>query len=258
MTTTTQPLPQQDDASKVQTGTGPAAEATASDRDRTRPPHPGQRIACGGDLTVDLQTADGVLILALVGAVGATSRLGLYSAINDAFASAPIRMVIDGSGITGCDQIGLATFVDAAERANDSGIPLSMGGLDTRHQRLLFQLWGVSITEDLSHPTRERALSAVAGQPTRSDPSRERLLENLHRLHRAVSASRVVEQATGVLMATVGVDAEAALELMQRHAKSHGVDLLSVASSVIAVVATASATAPNATDLDGLLSYGAG
>lgn len=212
-----------------------------------------RQIPCGGDLSVSLQSTEGVLILALNGAVASASRLGLYAVFNDAFAAEPSRMVIDGSGITGCDEFGLATFIDAGERAADSDIPFAMSGLDTRHRRMLRPSGGSSITENFFHPTLKQALAAVADQPARNEPSRQKLLENLHRLHRARSTTRIVEQATGVVMAYTGLDADAALELLHGYAKTHDVEPLTAASRVIAVVAGGPVGESKSIALDDLL-----
>jgi len=43
----------------------------------------------------------------------------------------------------------MATFVDAAERAATSGIPLALYGLASSMQQMLNQLWRPAVTADL-------------------------------------------------------------------------------------------------------------
>ncbi len=193
-------------------------------------------VSCGGGLTVVLHSSDGVLLVRLYGPVGPVSRRGLYSALNAAFISRPIRIVIDATDITECDKRGLATFVDAAERATTSGIPLAMYGLAAGLQQMLSQLWKPAIIEELRYPSLQSAWAAVNSTPVASDPTREELLDDVKHLRYALSDSQVIEQATGVLMATYGITADAALELLRSYSRVHSVSLRVIASRVTSVV----------------------
>lgn len=106
-------------------------------------------VSCGGGLTVALHSSDGALLVRVYGPVGPPSRRGLYSALSAAFILRPLRIVIDSSGVSECDRRGMATFVDAAERAATSGIPLALYGLASSMQQMLNQLWRPAVTADL-------------------------------------------------------------------------------------------------------------
>ena len=184
-------------------------ESEAPDAAPTRGPL--RHIACGAGLTLAMRDIGGVLVVGLYGPMGPASDLGLQAAIHAVFTSKPPRIVIDASCVTECDRRGLGAFVDAAERARDSGIPFALSGLARRHIHLLQILWRPNITSALSHANLDRALSAVTGQLSRTDRTREELLDDVDELHQTLIDSRVVEQATGILMAIYGFTAEAAV-----------------------------------------------
>lgn len=193
-------------------------------------------VSCGGGLTIVLHSSDGVLLVRLYGPVGPGSRRGLYSALNAAFISRPIRIVIDGSDITECDKRGMATFVDAAERASTSGIPLAMYGLATGLRETLAALWRPVVVAELSYPSLQSAWAAVNSKPVASDRTRAELLEDVRHLQEAVSHSQMVEQAKGVLMATYGITAQAALDLLVSYSRAHSLSVRVLASRVTSVV----------------------
>jgi len=193
-------------------------------------------VSCGGGLTVVLHSSEGVLLVRLYGPVAPASRRGLYSALNAAFISRPIRIVIDGSYITNCDKRGMATFVDAAERASTSGVPLAMCGLAPALAQMLAKLWRPHMTAELCYPSLQFAWVAVNSSPVASDPTREELLDDVKHLRDALCDSQVIEQATGVLMATYGITAEAALEMLRSHSRAHSVSIRVLACRVTSVV----------------------
>lgn len=192
-------------------------------------------VSCGGGLTVALRTSDGVLVVGLYGSVGPASRHGLYSALNCAFMSRPSRIVIDGSAITECDSWGLAAFVDAADRASTSDVPLSMYGLRPALCQMLTTSWRGEAVAALSYASLDQALAAVHAKPVASDPSREQLLDEVQHLRAVLADSTVVEQAKGVLMAVYGVPAEAALELLRCYSRAQRLNVRVLASRVISV-----------------------
>lgn len=194
---------------------------------------PGTAIPCGPGLTVAMHDIDGVLAIAPHGRVGPESRLGLYSVMNSAFTSRPTRIVIDGSHISACDLRGLATFIDAAERAADTGIPFAIGGLAAAQLQLMCRSWQPQITKDLAHPTLDAAVSAVNEHPAASDPSRRELVEDVHHLSDSLAATAVIEQAKGVLMATYGLTSDAAFDLLRRHSQTFDIDVSALASRLI-------------------------
>ncbi len=193
------------------------------------------QIRCGGDLTVALQDMNGVLVVALRGEVGYASRLGFHSALNAVFTSEPARILIDASSITECDRRGLGALIDAADRATDSGIPLVVSGLTPRHRTMLQKVWRPAVTDALTYPTLELALAAVTGQPAADDATHGASLNRVL-LHRSLSASRVIEQAKGALMAIYGLSAEAAEEALRRHSLAHRMLLRVLAERLIMVV----------------------
>lgn len=232
----TQELTTQDRELRTSMATVPAARSVAAQASPSARPRALGHLPCGGDLTVGLHRIDGVLVVVPYGSIGPASRVGLYAALNAAFASRPVRMVINASFITLCDIRGLAAFIDAAERASDSAIPLAMSGLAPPHLKLLRRSWRDTATEALSHSTVEHALAAVQGQLTATDHTRQELLDDLQHLQGALNDNQNIEQAKGILMATYGLDADAALDALRWHSRALDIKLRVLATALISVV----------------------
>lgn len=111
-----------------------------------------------------------------------------------------------------------------------------MFGLPAAHRQVLSQLWGPTATATLSYSSLQQALAAVMAKLVDSDPTREELLTDVAHLQEALGESQVLEQAKGVLMATYGITAGAALELLRCYARAHDLTLRVVVSRVTAVV----------------------
>lgn len=196
-----------------------------------------------------LHSRDRVLVVGLYGSVGPASRHGMYSALNCAFLSRPGRIVIDGTAITECDSRGLAAFVDAAERASASGVPLAMYGLSAGLCRTLTGSWSRRTTAELTYQSLELALAAVQAKPATSDPTREELIDDVQHLQTALADSQVIEQAKGVLMTVYGVAAEAALELLRCYSRAQRIKVQVLAARVTSVAHRR----PTCVQLDALL-----
>ncbi|MDQ3735170.1 MAG: ANTAR domain-containing protein [Actinomycetota bacterium] len=194
---------------------------------------PLRHITCGGGLTLALHDVGGVLVVGLYGPVGPPAGRGLQSALHAVFTSNPSRILIDASCVTECDRRGLGAFVDAAERARDSGIPFAVSGLARRHVQLLQILWRPDVSAALSYLSLDRALAALSSQPSRHDRTREELLDDVDELQQALIDSRVVEQATGIVMAIYGFTADAAMALLLSHARAQHEEVAVLAGRLI-------------------------
>jgi anti-anti-sigma factor len=114
-------------------------------------------------LRISEERADGVLVLALNGRLGAVSAVGFDAAVSEAVARGDVRLVVDLDGVDYISSAGLRAMAAAGGRCSEARGALCLCRL-TEPVRIALDLGGL-LRELSIETTRQEAIVRVATLP---------------------------------------------------------------------------------------------
>ncbi|MFJ3308362.1 ANTAR domain-containing protein [Streptomyces sp. NPDC086549] len=203
----------------------------------SRPPvgHPAAAGAAPQDLRIDTSARDGRVLITIRGNIDITAEQTVQAALQQALGQARHGVDLDLSSTVFCDCCGLNSFLTARHRALQSGKTLTIRTASPLVQRLL------SVTGTWPLFTLQHCSSGLSdGAPEASSASQEDALngdENLRtevvQLRRAMQTRPVIDQATGILMATFSLTAHDAWSVLVAVSQNTNTKLLHVAEKLL-------------------------
>lgn len=190
----------------------------------------------GSALTVSLDFTPGLMIGHLIGHLTGLSSEQLRATFHDARAQRPERVVIDTSELISCDARGVAGLLDSLAHAAIAPAPVGIAGLLPVHRRLVERRPagdGLDVRTFASLPEAVGGIMSLPGAPA---PDQDALLAEVRNLHRALLTRAAIDQAKGILMATYGLDPDAAFSMLVWHSRKSRIPLRELAVRFLAAV----------------------
>ncbi|MFF4551120.1 ANTAR domain-containing protein [Streptomyces sp. NPDC001406] len=205
----------------------------------TRPPvHSATAEAAPRDLLIDASPRGGRLLVTIRGDLDISTEQAVQDALRDAVGQSRHGVDLDLSGTAFCDCSGLNCFLTARRRALAAGKTVTIRAASPLVQRLL------SVTGTWPLFTLQRCSAGLSTcRPEASAERQEDALdkdENLRtevvQLRRAMQTRSVIDQATGILMATFRLTAEDAWHVLVAVSQNTNTKLVRVAEKLVTTV----------------------
>ena len=125
--------------------------------------------AAGLAVAVGERDSDGVVLVAVAGALDLATAGQLWETLDRVFRGPTSRVAVDAAAVGTVDRAGLLVLENAAERAEDWGVPFAVGGLQRRFPALVQRSASCLVHRDVDHAIRAVRERFLPGEPTRVD-----------------------------------------------------------------------------------------
>lgn len=190
------------------------------------------------DLLIDASTRGGRVLVTIRGDLGIDAEDTVQAALRDAVGRSTYGVDLDLSGTAFCDCSGLNCFLTARRRALEAGKTLTIRAASPLVQRLLSAsgTWPLFTLQRRAPglPTCAPETTAACQEDALHDD--EDLRTEVVQLRRAMQTRPVIDQATGVLMATFNLTAKDAFHVLVAVSQNTNTKLLRIAEDLVSTV----------------------
>lgn len=188
---------------------------------------------------IDASPHGGRVCVTIRGEIDLSAQAALEAALRDAVTRSTYGVDLDLSGTTFCDCSGLNCFLAARHRALPAGKTVTIQAASRQVQRLL-SVTGTWPLFTLEHRALSQSACALT-PPTAAHEEEaldgdEDLRTEVEQLRRAMQTRPVIDQATGILMATFGLTAQDAWHVLVEVSQSTNTKLAVVAEELVTTV----------------------
>ncbi|UXY32120.1 ANTAR domain-containing protein [Streptomyces sp. HUAS TT20] len=206
----------------------------------SRPPvdHPAAAQAAPRNLLIDASPRGGRLLVTIRGDLDISAERAVRAALRDAVGQSRHGVDLDLSGTAFCDACGLNCFLTARRRALEAGKTVTIRAASPPVQRLLSVTgtWPLFTLKRCSAGLSSRSPEASAERQKDVLDDDENLRTEVVQLRRAMQTRPIIDQATGILMATFNLTVQDAWQVLVTISQNTNTKLVHVAEKLLTTV----------------------